>query len=197
MASFVDHTPELQGRVTIDQRRIYTPSGATLTVLAADKANVHGLRPYWLVVDELANWEDTPNQREKFDGLWAGLPKVPDSRGIIITTAGTPAHFAAKIFRTAQVEPSWRAPTSMAHRLGRTPKRSLPSSADFPEFFARFWLNEWANPTTRSPTPTTWRRPVSWPDRSPPSGPPVRVLARPRRAQRPYRRRHRSQRAGR
>ena len=54
MAAFVNNTPELEGRVKIDARKASTPHGAQLSVLAADSAGSHGLRPFWLVVDELA-----------------------------------------------------------------------------------------------------------------------------------------------
>ena len=80
MAEFVNSTPELQDRVKVDQRKVSAPSGAELTVLAADSAGAHGLRPYWLVVDELANFPDTPRHHDFFSALWAGLPKVADGR---------------------------------------------------------------------------------------------------------------------
>ena len=74
MAEFVNNTPELQGRVTVDLRKVSAPSGATLSVLAADSAGAHGLRPFWLVVDELANWPDTPRHRI------SSMPCGPDYR---------------------------------------------------------------------------------------------------------------------
>ena len=147
MAAFVNNTPELEGRVKIDARKASTPHGAQLSVLAADSAGSHGLRPFWLVVDELANWPDTPRHRDFFDALWAGLPKVSDSRGIIISTAGTPAHFAARIFETAKTEPSWRLsdlhgppPWAAPDEIAAEQRRMFPS------VFARLWLNEWCAP---------------------------------------------------
>ena len=147
MMQFVNNTPELQGRVKIDARKISTPHGAELTVLAADSAGSHGLRIFWLVLDELANWPDTPRHRDFFDALWAGLPKTPDSRGIIITTAGTPSHFSKRIYDTAATEPSWRLsdihgpPPWVAPEEVAAEQRRM-----FPSVYARLWLNEWCAP---------------------------------------------------
>ena len=38
-------------------------TGVSLEILAADAASAWGLRPHWLVCDELANWADVPNSR--------------------------------------------------------------------------------------------------------------------------------------
>ena len=146
MAEFVNSTPELQGRVTVDMRKVFTPSGATLTVLAADSAGAHGLRPFWLVLDEAANWPDTPRHRDFFDALWAGLPKVRDSRGIIISTAGTPSHFSKRVFDTAATEKSWR----LSDIHGPPPwvdpdEIAAEQRRMFPSVFAKLWLNEWCN----------------------------------------------------
>ncbi len=147
MMEFVNNTPELQGRVKIDARKVTTEHGAVLTVLAADSAGSHGLRPYWLVLDELANWPDTPRHRDFFEVLWAGLPKVPDSRGIVITTAGTPAHFSRRIYDTAETEPSWKLsdlhgppPWVSSEEIAAEQKRMFPS------VFGRLWMNEWLAP---------------------------------------------------
>jgi hypothetical protein len=146
MAEFVNSTPELQGRVTVDLRKVSAPSGATLTVLAADSAGAHGLRPYWLVLDEIANWPDTPRHRDFYNALWAGLPKVSDSRGIIITTAGAPSHFSKRIFDTANAEKSWRCsdikgppPWVDPDEVAAEQRRMWPSE------FQRYWQNEWCS----------------------------------------------------
>lgn len=144
MAEFVNNTAELQGLVTVDLRKVSAPSGATLTVLAADSAGAHGLRPFWLVLDEIANWPDTQRHRDFYNALWAGLPKVSDSRGIIITTAGAPSHFSKRVFDTAKTEPSWRCsdihgppPWVDPEEIAAEQRRMWPSE------FQRFWLNEW------------------------------------------------------
>jgi phage terminase large subunit-like protein len=143
--SFVTSTPALDGLVNVDARKISTPQGSELIILAADSAGAHGLRPYWLVVDELANWPDTQRHREFFDALWAGLPKVRDSRGIIMTTAGAPSHFSRRTLDAAKGDPSW-----YVSDLHGPPPWVDPAEIEserrrlFPSTFARLWLNEWA-----------------------------------------------------
>lgn len=148
IGEFVTNTPGLHDLVTVDARKVAVKSsGAELVILAADSAGSHGLRPFWLVVDEIANWPDVARHREFFDALWAGLPKVPDSRGIIISTAGSPSHFARRIFDAACAEPSWRVsdihgppPWVDPAEIEVERRRLLPS------VFARLWMNEWVAP---------------------------------------------------
>lgn len=146
MAAFVANTPALQDQVTVETRRIVAHRrGTELVVLAADTAGSHGLRPHWLVVDELANFPDTERHRDFFDSLWAGLPKTPDSRGVVITTAGSPGHFAHRILESAQGDELWRVsdlhgpPPWIDENEVEAERRRL-----FPSTFARLWLNEWA-----------------------------------------------------
>jgi hypothetical protein len=142
--SFVTNTPALQGLVNVDSRKITVNSGAELIILAADSAGAHGLRPYWLVIDELANWPDVPRHREFFDALWAGLPKVSGSRGVVITTAGAPSHFARRIFEAAKTDPQWRVSDTLGPPPWTDPEEiESERKRLFPSTFGRLWLNEW------------------------------------------------------
>jgi phage terminase large subunit-like protein len=142
--AFVDGTPELRGEIVVEGRKITAPKrGTELHILAADSAGSHGLRPCWLVVDELANWPDTPRHREFFDSLWAGLAKTR-GRGIVITTPGSPAHFSHEIYEAAKSDPMWR----VSHTLGPPPWVD-PAEVEserlrlLPSVFARLWMAEW------------------------------------------------------
>lgn len=147
IAAFRAHTPALERRITVESRRVVAEGAQSeLVILAADSAGSHGLRPKWLAVDELANFPDTERHRTFFDSLWAGLPKVAGSRGVIMTTAGSPGHFARRIFELANDDPLWR--LSDVHG---PPPWTDPAEVEaerrrlFPSQFARLWLNEWAN----------------------------------------------------
>jgi hypothetical protein len=142
--AFVDGTPELRGEIVVEGRKITAPKrGTELHILAADTAGSHGLRPCWLVVDELANWPDTPRHREFFDSIWAGLAKTR-GRGIVITTPGSPAHFSHEIYEAAKSDPMWR----VSHTLGPPPWVD-PAEVEserlrlLPSVFARLWMAEW------------------------------------------------------
>jgi phage terminase large subunit-like protein len=147
VASFVSNTPALSGELVVEAKRVIAPRrGTELVILAADSAGSHGLRPSWLVVDELANWPDTERHREFFDSLWAGLPKVSDSRGVIITTAGSPGHFSRRIFEAAEADPLWRLsdvqgpPPWVDAAEVESERRRM-----FPARFARLWQNLWTS----------------------------------------------------
>lgn len=147
IAAFRAHTPALERRITVESRRVVAEGvQSELVILPADTAGSHGLRPKWLAVDELANWPDTERHRTFFDSLWAGLPKVAGSRGVIMTTAGSPGHFARRIFDLAGEDPMWRLsdvhgppPWTPAAEVDAERRRLFPAQ------FARLWMNEWAN----------------------------------------------------
>jgi hypothetical protein len=71
---------------------------------------------------------------------------VAGSRGVIITTAGSPGHFARRIFEAAEGDQLWR--VSDVHG---PPPWVNPAEVEaerrrlFPSTFARLWQNEWAN----------------------------------------------------
>jgi phage terminase large subunit-like protein len=144
IGNFAANTPALDGLLTVDQRKVSSKTGEII-ILAADTAGSHGLRGYWLCVDELANWNDTAKNREFFDSLWAMLPKTKGSRGIVITTAGSPSHFARHILEVAKTEPSWYVndlhgppPWSDPQEIASEQRRLFPSTFD------RLWMNVWA-----------------------------------------------------
>ena len=123
-------------------------TGVALEILAADAASAWGLRPHWLVCDELANWADVPNSRNFYTALTTALPKVPSSRLVVMTTAGDPAHFSRKAYDSALAEPDlWRvsevtgpAPWITPRRVESERRRLLPS------LFARLFENVWTAP---------------------------------------------------
>ncbi|MGH9089990.1 MAG: terminase large subunit domain-containing protein [Acidimicrobiales bacterium] len=142
--AFVDGTPALRGEIQVDGRKIIAPRrGTELHILAADTAGSHGLRPCWLIVDELANWNDTVRSREFFDSLWAGLTKTA-GRGLVITTAGSPAHFARDVLDAARGDRMWRVsdvhgpPPWVDPADVESEKRRL-----LPSVYGRLWENEW------------------------------------------------------
>jgi len=145
IAGFAARTPELAMRVDVRARRVLaTATGASLTVLAADAPGAWGLRPAAVFVDELAQWSDTPAPRRLWEAVATAAAKRSDARLVVLTTAGDPAHFAAKILDHARSSPLWRvhevagpAPWMSADRLEEQRAR-LPESA-----FARLFENEW------------------------------------------------------
>lgn len=146
LAGFVLRTPELAGAVVLDQYKVTTRNNVVLEVIAADAASAYGLRPYWLVMDELCQWPETRNARKVYEALSTALPKVPASRSVVITTAGSPGHWSRRVYESALAESQfWRvsdtheAPPWVDPAEIEAERRRLPESA-----FARLWRNEWA-----------------------------------------------------
>ncbi len=122
----------------------YTPTGATLTVETADAGSAYGMRPYLTICDEFAQWPEGRGRR-LFEAIASALPKRPDSRIVLATTPGDPAHFSRQIYDDAQKRNvRWRVssvqgplPWVSAEDLEEQ-KALLPASA-----FARLHLGQW------------------------------------------------------
>jgi len=113
-------------------------------VESADAASAYGHLPFLVIADELAQWPTTRAARALWEALVSGLPKRPDSRLAVLTTAGDPAHWSAKVLDAARTSERWRvsevrgplpwaAPDDLAEQA-----RLLPASA-----YARLHLNRW------------------------------------------------------
>jgi phage terminase large subunit-like protein len=145
ITGYIERTPMLQGELSVQSRRVLVPStGTTIEVLAADAASSWGLRPYFAAVDELAQWPQTTNAQRLFEAITSAMLKVPTARLVVMTTAGSPTHFAAKVFEHARESDLWRcsetpgpAPWSDPVMLAEQKKR-LPESV-----YANLFLNEW------------------------------------------------------
>ncbi|MDO7881786.1 hypothetical protein [Antiquaquibacter soli] len=119
-------------------------SGARLRVESADAGSAFGRIPYFVVVDEVAQWPTTRQARTLWEALTSGLPKRRDSRLVVLTTAGDPAHWAGRVIGGARQSDRWRVsevpgplPWADPHDLAEQ-RRLLPESA-----FARLHLNRW------------------------------------------------------
>lgn len=119
-------------------------TGARLRVESADAASAFGRIPYFVVCDELAQWPTVRSAKTLWEAVTSGLPKRRDSRLVVLTTAGDPAHWSARIISGARQSERWRVsevpgplpwadPDDLAEQ-----RRLLPESA-----YARLHLNRW------------------------------------------------------
>lgn len=142
---FRQRTPELAGTLDVGAFRVTaTRSGSTLDILAADAPGAWGLRPDFVVIDELANWASTSGARSLWEAVTSAVAKMPGSRLVVLTSAGDPAHWSRAVLDHALSDPLWR-----VHEVpGPVPwldparveeqRRRLPESS-----FRRLFLNEW------------------------------------------------------
>ena len=148
---FAARTPELAGALVVETYKVTAArSGSTLEVLAADAPGAYGLRPAFLVVDELAQWAATPGPRRLWEATTSALAKVPGARLVVLTSAGDPAHWSYKVLEHARVDPLWRvhevpgpAPWADRDRLAEQ-RRRLPASS-----YARLFDNVWSSAEDR------------------------------------------------
>lgn len=154
LAGFATRTAGLGGALRIDLRRVTAvASGATLEVLAADAASAYGLLPHFVVADELAQWSGTPGARGVWEAVVSAVPKVPGARLVVLTTAGDPAHWSAKVLAHAKRQRRWRVselagPTPWIDPAALEEQRELLTESAF----ARLHLNQWTAPEDRLTT---------------------------------------------
>lgn len=82
--------------------------GASMTVESADGASAFGLRPWLTVVDELGVWPASTNHRRLWSAIVSAVPKVPNSRLVVIGTAGSPIGLGAEVWEASELSSSWR-----------------------------------------------------------------------------------------
>ncbi len=145
LEGFVVRTPILQGRLAVETWRVRVPeTGTTLEVLAADAPSAWGLKPAFVVVDEIAQWAETPSSARLWEAVSTATSKVPTCRMVALTSAGDPTHFSHDILEHAKADPLWRVhevpgpPPWMSPERLEEQRRRLPASS-----FRRLFHNEW------------------------------------------------------
>lgn len=144
LSGFVLRTPEIGAHVDGSQYKVTTRSGCVLEVLSADDASAWGLRPSFLVVDEIAQWQSTPGPRRLWEAVSSAVVKVPGARLVVLTSAGDPAHWSYQVLEHARSDGLWRTheivgppPWADPARLAEQ-RRRLPESS-----WRRLFANEW------------------------------------------------------
>lgn len=108
LRGFLDRSPALRERVGVDAWRVScVNSGASVEVLSSDASSSWGLRPEWLVVDELAWWADTPAAAQFWDSLSSAMAKSETARMWVVTSPSAPSHPAHKLLAEARESALW------------------------------------------------------------------------------------------
>jgi phage terminase large subunit-like protein len=141
---FVVRTPALAGRLQVSQYKVTAPGDIVLEALPSDPAGSHGRAPALLIVDELAQWPDTPSAREKWTANYTGMHKEKGARLVVLTTAGDPAHFSHPIRERADTSPMWRLHEVAGPSPWADPAYLDEQHASLTESsWRRFYLNQW------------------------------------------------------
>jgi len=120
-------------------------NGAGVRIETSDSASSLGASPYLLIVDEFANWRDTPSLKALWDSTYSGVPKQSSAtRVLIVTSAGPIGTWAYERLSTFQKSKHWRYSLAPGPAPWRTPedlekqREGLSSLAAF----RMFHLNE-------------------------------------------------------
>jgi phage terminase large subunit-like protein len=149
-AGIVDRTPALAAVITVESSRLVARSGATVTALASDSSSTWGLRPTFVVCDEVANWPTTRNARRVWSALISSTGKHPGCRLICLTSSGEPSHWSHKVLLDAKASPNWRVhevpgPLPWVSKTWLAEQRTLLTDSDY----ARLHLNVWTQAEDR------------------------------------------------
>ena len=142
---FVARTAGLPQLLRVEAKRVTVlGSGATLEALAADGPSTYGLRPYFVVVDELAQWRSTREARAVWTAIISAMAKDRAARLVLLTSAGDPSHWSYRILQHARTSPRWHVrevpgPSPWATAEALEEQRALLTESEF----ARLHLNEW------------------------------------------------------
>ncbi len=145
VAGLIARTPEVRGALRQDSWKITNPmTAATFEIMASDDASAFGLKPWLLVCDEFAQWKTTPGPKRLWRAVYSSLPKIADSRLVIISSAGDPGHWSYRILETAVKSKRWRV-NQVAGPVPWISRDDLDEQKTMlPEWeYARLHLNQW------------------------------------------------------
>lgn len=149
MRGFCERTPGLAGLLVFTETRATTTSGVVFEVLAADASGTWGLRPYFLVVDELAQWAETRRARELYYAASTASIKVA-GRLVILTTAGRPSHWAHDVIEHALTDSLWHVHEVEGPAPWLSPERLESERLQRPpSVYARLFENRWTEDEDR------------------------------------------------
>jgi phage terminase large subunit-like protein len=95
--------------VRVTQSRITNVrTKAFLTVESSDAPSALGHTPWLVIIDEFCAWPDTRGPRRLWSAVVSSMPKRPDSRLLVISSAGDPGNWTHEVVRQAQEGASWR-----------------------------------------------------------------------------------------
>lgn len=105
-SGLVDRTLELRAVVEMQSTKMRNrTTGATMEVRSAEGDHAFGLRPSFVVVDELAQWDEGRRARRLWTAIVSSLAKVKGCRFVCLTSAGEPGHWAHNVLQDALKAP--------------------------------------------------------------------------------------------
>jgi hypothetical protein len=98
--------------------------------------------------DELANWSNTAAPKRLWEAVSSAVAKYADARLTVLTTAGDPEHFAAKVLEHAHSSPLWRVNEVRGPSPWADPDRLAEQKARLPQaIYEQLFENRWVAAT--------------------------------------------------
>jgi hypothetical protein len=157
-AGFLSRTPELEGNIIVESKRILAPNGAWVEVMAQSDSGSWGLRDaHFLVADEFCQWPSTRGAQRVWRALQSAAPKVTGCRLIILSSAGEPSHWSREVFDKCTIDPMWR----IHEAPGPVPWLDDDELASLqwqlrPSEYERLVLNIWSEDEDRAVSEEDW-----------------------------------------
>ena len=121
-------------------------------MLSADAASAFGLRPFFVVCDELAVWPNTRNATDLWAAIVSAMPKLRGSASFVVfeRRAGDAASWPHKVLKGTRDSDQWRVselpgPCEWIAPEALEEQRRLLTGSQY----ARFHLNQWTAPEDR------------------------------------------------
>lgn len=157
-AGFMARTPELEGAIQIESKKIIAPNGAWVEVLAQSDSGAWGLRDaHFLVCDEFCQWPDTRGARRVWRAIQSAAPKVTGCRLVVMSSAGEPSHWSREVFDKCVLDKMWR----IHEAPGPVPWLDAEELASLqwhlrPSEYERLVLNIWSEDEDRAVSEEDW-----------------------------------------
>jgi hypothetical protein len=143
-SGLVDRTPELRDAVEVQATKLVAVrTGATVEIRAAESGHAFGLRPSLVVVDELAQWDETRRARRLWTAIVSSLAKVKGCRFVCLTSSGEPGHWSHKVLRDAMGAPDRWHVHEVPGPLPWVDVADLQAQGLRDSEYARLHLNQW------------------------------------------------------
>ncbi len=141
--SWVASSPALEDVFDIQANLIANPTtGTVLRIMASDAPSALGLLPYRLYLDELTAWPS----RAMWDAVISAAHKVPGARVLVISTAGSPAHWSYSLWQHVVESPTWQVRESQELAPWVSGEQVEDQRAHLPSGIIARWLeNRWAS----------------------------------------------------
>ncbi len=98
IVGYVARTAGLARSLDVDAYKVTTSNGTVLEVLSSDAASSWGLKPAFVVYDEVCQQADTMNPRALWQSISSAMGKIARAKLLCCATSGNPEHWSRKIY---------------------------------------------------------------------------------------------------